>query len=52
LEALGDDQRSFGYYKAISVFDKLSFKIESADQIKNLQSIGKSMKDHVCEFYE
>ncbi|XP_073221620.1 DNA polymerase lambda isoform X4 [Cicer arietinum] len=45
--ALGDDRRSFSYYKAISVIEKLPFKVESADQIKNLPSIGKSMKDHV-----
>ncbi|XP_004489888.3 DNA polymerase lambda-like [Cicer arietinum] len=44
--ALGDDRRSFSYYKAISVIEKLPFKVESADQIKNLPSIGKSMKDH------
>ncbi|CAI8587675.1 unnamed protein product [Vicia faba] len=47
--ALGDDRRSFSYYKAISVIEKLSFKIESADQIKNLPSIGKSMRDHIQE---
>ncbi|XP_004516776.1 DNA polymerase lambda isoform X1 [Cicer arietinum] len=47
--ALGDDRRSFSYYKAISVIEKLPFKVESADQIKNLPSIGKSMKDHIQE---
>ncbi|XP_020220906.1 DNA polymerase lambda isoform X2 [Cajanus cajan] len=47
--ALGEDRRSFSYYKAIAVIEKLSFKIESADQINNLPSIGKSMKDHVQE---
>ncbi|KAI5437174.1 DNA polymerase lambda isoform X2 [Lathyrus oleraceus] len=47
--ALGEDRRSFSYYKAISVIEKLSFKIESVDQIKNLPSIGKSMKDHIQE---
>ncbi|CAJ1953329.1 unnamed protein product [Sphenostylis stenocarpa] len=47
--ALGDDRRSFSYYKAIAVIEKLSFKIESADQINNLPSIGKSMKDHIQE---
>ncbi|XP_058776913.1 DNA polymerase lambda isoform X2 [Vicia villosa] len=47
--ALGEDRRSFSYYKAISVIEKLSFKIESADQIKNLPSIGKSMKEHIQE---
>ncbi|QCD94034.1 DNA polymerase lambda subunit [Vigna unguiculata] len=44
--ALGDDRRSFSYYKAIAVIEKLPFKIESADQINNLPSIGKSLKDH------
>ncbi|XP_047159603.1 DNA polymerase lambda isoform X1 [Vigna umbellata] len=47
--ALGDDRRSFSYYKAIAVIEKLPFKIESADQINNLPSIGKSLKDHVSE---
>nr|XP_025699364.1 DNA polymerase lambda isoform X2 [Arachis hypogaea] len=47
--ALGDDRRSFSYYKAIAVIEKLPFKIESTDQIKDLPSIGKSMKDHVQE---
>ncbi|GAU45360.1 hypothetical protein TSUD_239090 [Trifolium subterraneum] len=47
--ALGEDRRSFSYHKAISVIEKLPFKIESADQIKNLPSIGKSMKDHIQE---
>lgn len=48
LEALGDDRRSFSYYKAIPVIEKLPFKIESADQVKDLPAIGKSLKDHVC----
>ncbi|TKY46267.1 DNA polymerase lambda [Spatholobus suberectus] len=47
--ALGDDRRSFSYYKAIAVIEKLPFKIEIADQINNLPSIGKSMKDHIQE---
>ncbi|KAG5051010.1 DNA polymerase lambda [Glycine soja] len=47
--ALGDDRRSFSYHKAIAVIEKLPFKIESTDQINNLPSIGKSMKDHVQE---
>ncbi|KAL2334267.1 hypothetical protein Fmac_015480 [Flemingia macrophylla] len=47
--ALGEDRRSFSYYKAIAVIEKLPFKIESADQINNLPSIGKSMKDHIQE---
>ncbi|XP_037495611.1 DNA polymerase lambda isoform X2 [Jatropha curcas] len=45
--ALGDDRRSFSYYKAISVIEKLPFKIESADQVKDLPGIGKSLQDHV-----
>ncbi|KAE8687997.1 hypothetical protein F3Y22_tig00111005pilonHSYRG00120 [Hibiscus syriacus] len=47
--ALGDDRRSFSYYKAISVVEKLPFKIESADQVKGLPGIGKSMQDHIQE---
>ncbi|KAK7380721.1 hypothetical protein VNO78_33237 [Psophocarpus tetragonolobus] len=47
--ALGEDRRSFSYYKAIAVIEKLPFKIESANQINNLPSIGKSMKDHIQE---
>jgi hypothetical protein len=50
FEALGDDRRSFSYYKAIPVIEKLPFKIESADQVKNLPAIGKSLKDHVCMY--
>jgi DNA polymerase lambda len=52
LKALGEDRRSFSYHKAISVIEKLPFKIESTDQIKNLPSIGKSMQDHVSEVYD
>lgn len=47
--ALGDDRRSFSYYKAIPVIEKLPFKIESVDQVKNLAGIGKSMQDHIQE---
>ncbi|KAG8366201.1 hypothetical protein BUALT_Bualt17G0051900 [Buddleja alternifolia] len=47
--ALGDDRRSFSYYKAIPVIEKLSFRIESADQVKNLPGIGKSLQDHIQE---
>ncbi|KAF7829394.1 DNA polymerase lambda [Senna tora] len=47
--ALGDDRRSFSYYKAIAVIEKLPFKIESLDQIKNQPAIGISMKDHIQE---
>lgn len=47
--ALGDDRRSFSYYKAIPVIEKVPFKIESADQVKNLPGIGKSLQDHIQE---
>ncbi|KAM7464593.1 hypothetical protein LguiA_032714 [Lonicera macranthoides] len=47
--ALGDDRRSFSYYKAIPVIEKLPFKIESVDQVKHLPTIGKSMQDHIHE---
>ncbi|XP_041015457.1 DNA polymerase lambda isoform X1 [Juglans microcarpa x Juglans regia] len=47
--ALGDDRRSFSYYKAIPVIEKLPFIIESADQVKDLPSIGKSLQDHIQE---
>lgn len=47
LKALGDDRRSFSYHKAIGVIEKLPFKIESAVQVKDLPTIGKSMQDHV-----
>ncbi|KAL5759729.1 hypothetical protein ACOSP7_018246 [Xanthoceras sorbifolium] len=47
--ALGDDRRSFSYYKVIPVIEKLPFKIESADQVKGLPGIGKSMQDHIQE---
>jgi hypothetical protein len=32
------------------VIEKLPFKIESGDQVKDLPTIGKSLKDHVCMF--
>ncbi|KAL5723590.1 DNA-directed DNA polymerase [Ranunculus cassubicifolius] len=47
--ALGEDRRSFSYYKAIPVIEKLPFKIESVDQVKDLPTIGKSMQDHIHE---
>ncbi|XP_062159840.1 DNA polymerase lambda isoform X2 [Alnus glutinosa] len=47
--ALGDDRRSFSYHKAILVIEKLPFKIESANQVKDLPSIGKSLQDHIQE---
>ncbi|WCJ21710.1 DNA polymerase lambda [Euphorbia peplus] len=47
--ALGDDRRSFSYYKAIPVIEKVPFKIESAEQVKDLPGIGKSLQDHIQE---
>ncbi|KAI3810651.1 hypothetical protein L1987_20273 [Smallanthus sonchifolius] len=47
--ALGDDRRSFSYYKAIPVIERLPFRIESVDQVKELPAIGKSMQDHIHE---
>ncbi|GLT86393.1 hypothetical protein SLE2022_045350 [Rubroshorea leprosula] len=47
--ALGEDRRSFSYHKAITVIEKLPFKIESADQVKTLPGIGKSLQDHIQE---
>ncbi|KAL3631061.1 hypothetical protein CASFOL_024045 [Castilleja foliolosa] len=47
--ALGEDRRSFSYYKAIPVIEKLPFKIESADHVKDLPGIGKSLQDHIQE---
>ncbi|XP_022151135.1 DNA polymerase lambda isoform X2 [Momordica charantia] len=47
--ALGDERRSFSYYKAIPVIEKLPFKIESIHQVKDLPAIGKSLQDHIQE---
>ncbi|XP_019164740.1 PREDICTED: DNA polymerase lambda isoform X1 [Ipomoea nil] len=47
--ALGDDRRSFSYYKAIQVIEKLPFKIESIDQVKKLPTIGRSLQEHIQE---
>lgn len=49
IKALGDERRSFSYYKAIPVIEKLPFKIESIHQVKDLPAIGKSLQDHVSE---
>ena len=49
-KALGDDMRSFSYYKAIPVIEKFPTKIESVDQLKHLPGIGKSLTDHVSEY--
>lgn len=51
MTALGDDRRSFSYYKAITVIEKLPFKIESAEQVKDLPGIGKSLQDHVSKYF-
>ncbi|KAK4773852.1 hypothetical protein SAY87_028871 [Trapa incisa] len=48
--ALGDDGRSYNYYKAIPVIEKLPFKIESAEHVKHLPSSGKSMQEHMSDF--
>ncbi len=45
--ALGDDRRYFSYYKALSVLEKVPFKITSVDQIKGLPTLGKSLLDTV-----
>lgn len=47
ITALGDDRRYFSYYKALSVLEKVPFKITSVDQIKGLPAIGKSLRDSV-----
>ncbi|XP_004298590.1 PREDICTED: DNA polymerase lambda-like [Fragaria vesca subsp. vesca] len=47
--ALGDDRRSFSYYKAIPVIERLPFKIQNQEQVKGLPNIGKSMQDHIQE---
>ncbi|KAL3683502.1 hypothetical protein R1sor_001524 [Riccia sorocarpa] len=43
-DALGSDRRSFSYYKANSVLEKLPFKITRPDQVKGLPAIGKSIR--------
>ncbi|KAI5079749.1 hypothetical protein GOP47_0005228, partial [Adiantum capillus-veneris] len=48
-DALGDDRRSFSYHKAISVLEKLPFKIENIDQVKGLPTIGKSLREHIYD---
>eukprot|EP01018_Ginkgo_biloba_P006989 Gb_11446 [translate_table: standard] len=50
-DALGDDRRSFSYHKALSVLEKIPFKIVSVDQVKGLPAIGKSMQDHGPGFF-
>ncbi|XP_057832265.1 DNA polymerase lambda isoform X2 [Cryptomeria japonica] len=46
-KALGDDRRSFSYNKAISVLEKIPFKIVNVDQVKGLPAIGKSLQEHI-----
>lgn len=48
---MGDDRRSFSYYKAVPVVEKLPCKIQSAEQVKGLPGIGKSMQDHVSHIH-
>lgn len=45
--ALGDDRRAFSYYKALSVLEKVPFKITSVNQIKGFPTIGKSLMESV-----
>lgn len=47
MTALGDDRRYFSYHKALSVLEKVPFKITSVDQIKGLPTIGKSLMENV-----
>lgn len=51
-DALGDDRRSFSYNKALSVLEKIPFKIVSVDQVKGLPAIGKSMQEHIQEILQ
>ena len=39
------------YYKSIPVIERLPFKIESVNQVKDLPAIRKLMHDHVSERY-
>lgn len=48
-DALGDERRSFSYHKALSVLEKLPFRIDHVDQLKGLPSIGKSIQDNIHE---
>ncbi|XP_073395430.1 DNA polymerase lambda isoform X2 [Physcomitrium patens] len=48
-EALGDDRRAFSYYKALSVLEKVPFKITSVNQIKGFPTIGKSLMESIHE---
>lgn len=48
-DALGDDRRSFSYHKAISVLEKLPFKVDNIDQVKGLPTIGKSLREHIYD---
>ncbi|AAD39573.1 T10O24.13 [Arabidopsis thaliana] len=49
IVTLGEDRRSFSYYKAIPVIEKFPTRIESVDQLKHLPGIGKAMRDHIQE---
>lgn len=48
-DALGDDRRAFSYYKAVSVLEKLPFKIENVNQVRGLPTIGKSLREHIYD---
>ncbi|CAI7908416.1 unnamed protein product [Closterium sp. NIES-53] len=44
---LGDEWRWFSYYKALSVLEKLPFRIRSSQQVQGLPSIGSSLEGKV-----
>ncbi|CAI5989654.1 unnamed protein product, partial [Closterium sp. NIES-64] len=46
---LGDEWRWFSYYKALSVLEKLPFRIRSAQQVQGLPSIGSSLQGKIQE---
>ncbi|CAI5516973.1 unnamed protein product [Closterium sp. Naga37s-1] len=46
---LGDEWRWFSYYKALSVLEKLPFRIVSAQQVQGLPSIGSSLQGKIQE---
>ncbi|GJP44776.1 hypothetical protein CLOM_g4195 [Closterium sp. NIES-68] len=48
-DGLGDEWRWFSYYKALSVLEKLPFRIRSAQQVHGLPSIGSSLQGKIHE---
>ncbi|CAI5483816.1 unnamed protein product [Closterium sp. Yama58-4] len=48
-DGLGDEWRWFSYYKALSVLEKLPFRIGSAQQVQGLPSIGSSLQGKIQE---